>query len=154
MTDLFEPAFVERQQALFPRLDVRIYAAVVREWRSRAPVRNPNGLLVHLLTQADRGMRARIGELDAAEAAEQAIELDRYAALWVTLLGLVATRALSPAQIRRCIEAARAEGYPKLNARISDRLARMGDAWPAPARAAAIGFQPTAQGPGASHREG
>lgn len=148
MTELFEPAFLERQQVTYPRLDVRVYAAAVREMTRRRSVRNPNGLLVFWLNRAEKAMRPAIAEREATERAE----LDRYAALWVTLLRLTATRGLTPTQISRCLETARAEGFPKLNARIDERLAQLGNEWPAehgPGEHSA-----TDQGLVAQHREG
>lgn len=148
MIDLFEPAFLERQQAVYPRLDVRVYAAAVREMASRRPVRNPNGLLVHWLNRADRTMRPALAERDAAERSD----LDRYAVLWVTLLRLTATRGLGPGQIARCLDAARTAtpgGFPKLNRRISERLAELGETWADPTERSA-----TDQGLVMQHTEG
>lgn len=127
MTDLFEPAFLERQQAVYPGLDVRVYAAAVREMATHSPVRNANGLLVHWLARADRKARAQRSRNAQAELAE----MERYAALWASLLGLTATRALSPAQVASCLETARREGYRKLNPQIAARLRTLGS-WPAP----------------------
>ncbi len=133
MTDLFEPAFLERQQAVYPRLDVRVFAGAVAEMARAKPVRNPNGLLVHWLARAEKRMKPRT----AADAAAERADLERYAVLWVELLKRVATRQLSPEQIARCLAMARADGYPKLNRMIEQRLHAMGSAWfsAGPARA-------------------
>lgn len=118
MTQLFEPAFLERQQAMYPELDVHVVAGAVREYAARHPVANPNGLLVHWLTRQERTRRARV----EARAAGDAAELDRYAELWVELLRLAATRGLGPGQLLQCVETARLNGFSKLNARVSERL--------------------------------
>lgn len=125
---LFEPAFLERQQATYPELDVYAVAGAVREYASRHPVANANGLLVHWLTRQERARRARVEVRLRADAAE----LDRYAELWVTLLGLAATRGLGPAEVLRCVETARLNGFSKLNLRVTERLTRLAErgAWP------------------------
>jgi len=129
MTQLFEPAFLERQQATYPELDVHAVAAAVREYDARTPVANPNGLLVHWLSRQERTRRARAG----ARAAQDAAELERYAEFWVELLRLAATRGLGPSEVLRCVEAARQNGFTKLNVRVSARLAKLAaeGGWPA-----------------------
>lgn len=129
MKQLFEPAFLERQQVMYPELDVRVVAGAVSEYASRTPVPNPNGLLVHWLKRLERTRAARV----EARTGREAAELDRYAELWVELLRLVATRGLGPAEILRCVEAARQNGFAKLNARVSERLRQLADrgGWPA-----------------------
>lgn len=128
MTQLFEPAFLEQQQAMYPELDVRAVAGAVREYAARRPVANPNGLLVHWLTRQERTRRARLATRERTDAAE----LDRYAELWVELLRLASTRQLGPEQLLRCVEAARRQGFEKLNARITDRLRQLAarGGWP------------------------
>lgn len=128
MTQLFEPAFLEQQQAMYPELDVRAVAGAVREYAARYPVANANGLLVHFLTKQERTRRARLATRERADAAE----LDRYAELWVELLRLASTQRLGPGELLRCVEAARREGFEKLNARVSDRLRQLAarGGWP------------------------
>lgn len=126
MTQLFEPGFLERQAAVYPELDVHVYAGAVREWAQHHPVRNPNGLLVHWLERAEKARRARVRVRNA----EEALDLDRYADFWVQLLRLVALRGLGPGEIGRCLDAARQGGFPKLNRRITERLAKLPGSWP------------------------
>ena len=125
MTQLFEPAFLARQAARYPDHDVYVYAAAVREWAAVKPVHNPNGLLVHLLMRAEKARQARLH----VRSAEEALDLDRYAAFWVALLRLVALRGLGPGESGRCLEAARQGGYPKLNRRISEQLGKLRGGW-------------------------
>ena len=127
MTQLSEP-FLERQQATYPDLDVYATVGAVREYAARHPVANPNGLLVHFLSKQERSRLARV---EAREARSE-VELERYAELWVELLRLAATRGLGPAEILRCVEAARQNGFSKLNARVSERLRRLAErgGWP------------------------
>lgn len=128
MTQLFEPAFLERQQATYPELDVHVVAGAVREYAARVPVANPNGLLVHWLTRQERTRRARV----EARAARSAAELERYAEFWVALLALTASRGLGPAEVLRCVETARQNGFSKLNAQLTARLERLAASggWP------------------------
>ncbi len=146
MSDLFEPAFLERQQAVYPDLDVRVYAAAVREMHSRQPVRNPNGLLVHWLRRADKSRRARQAAASAADRAEQA----RYAAFWASLLELVALRQLGPHQVAVCLQTARGTDFPKLNADLAQLLWRMGKRWPGTVAAAVDRAAAGARRPGPS----
>lgn len=126
MSDLFEHAFLERQQAVYPYLDVRVYAAAVTEMHQRTPVRNPNGLLVHWLKGAANRVRPGIASADAMTRAE----LERYAELWVELLKRTATMGLTPRQIATCLQHARENGYPKLNRCIEAQLCAQGLDWP------------------------
>lgn len=128
MTQLFEPAFLERQQATYPELDVHAVAAAVREYSARTPVSNPNGLLVHWLSRQERTRRARV----QARVGQDAAELDRYAEFWVELLRFTAIYGLSPGEALRCVEAARQQGFAKLNSRVSARLSALAAAggWP------------------------
>lgn len=152
MTDRFEPAFLERQQAVYPDHDVRIYAAAVREMAARRRVDNWNGLLVHWLRRAEKARRARCAENAAAER----VELQRYAEFWASLLELVALRGITPGEVSRCLETARHEGFPKLNAPLSKLLASYGQRWPGdtvrmipvppPSRAAAATSSPRSNG--------
>lgn len=140
MNTLFDPAFVERQQALHPDLDVYLYVALVVEFARRKDVRNPNGLLVHWLSRAERLRRQKV----AVRAAAQVRELERYAEFWLELLRVTSQQGLSPAQLAACIEAARAEGYPNLNAALAGRLRACGGSWPSSPPAPRPQSHPTA----------
>lgn len=129
MADLFDYAFLQRQQAVYPHLDVHAVAAAVREFSARKPVRNPNGLLVHWLNGAEKARRARTAQAEVQSLEEQ----DRYVELWVQLLGRVAQGDVSPRDVLRFFAAARAEGFTRLNKQVDVRLAHLGERWPAPA---------------------
>lgn len=128
MADLFDYAFLQRQQAVYPHLDVHATAAAVREFAQRKPVRNANGLLVHWLNDAEKARRAAIAKREVQSLEDQ----DRNAELWVQLLGRVAQGNVSPRDVLRCFAAARAAGFPRLNKQVYVRLAQLGDRWPAP----------------------
>lgn len=127
MSELFEHAFLERQQAVYPYLDVRVYAAAVREMHAHTPVRNPNGLLVHWLKGAANRVRPGIASAEAMSRAE----LECYAELWVELLKRASTMGLNPRQIADCLAVARKSQFPKLNGFIEARLRAQGEDWPA-----------------------
>lgn len=124
---VFDPAFLQRQAAVYPGLDVHVVAANVREYASRHHVENPEGLLVHWLSKQERQRRA------AAEARERATTADaeRYARFWVELLRLASTRGLGPEQLAACVETARGRGFSKLNAHLERylRLAAATGTW-------------------------
>lgn len=128
MADLFDYAFLQRQRAVYPDLDVHAVAAAVREFHERKPVRNPNGLLVHWLNRAEKARRRELAQREVQSLEEQ----DRYAELWVQLLGRVAQGNVSPRDVLRCFAAARAAGFTRLNKQVDVRLAQLGDRWPAP----------------------
>jgi hypothetical protein len=90
----------------------------VSEYASRHHVANPKGLLVHWLRKQERERRARVESRER----DQAADMNRYAEFWIALLGRAATRRLSPGQVARCIEAARRNGFAKLNAQLEARL--------------------------------
>lgn len=124
--DMFDGGFLERQQAVYPHLDVRIYAAAAAEFASRQVIRNPNGLLVHWLQRADAAWQQRMG----LRSAEAAAEADRYAELWVGILHAAAVRGMGPAAIARALAIARDCGFVKQNPRITARLLELGEDWP------------------------
>ena len=133
-SEFFDHAFLERQQAVYPHLDVHIYAAAAREFCGRHPIRNPNGLLVHWLKRADTVYREQV----ANRSRDTAAELELYADLWTALLRAAVEQQLGPAAFGRALDEARRCGFTKLNGRLIGRLQEMGERWPEDPRQSAL----------------
>lgn len=144
--ELFDHAFLERQQAVYPHLDVHIFAAAVREFCSHQEIRNPNGLLVHWLKRADAVFRQNV----ANRGRDTALEQEQYAELWQSILHAAVDLQLGPAAIARFMDEARRCGFTKLNERLIRRLANLGEKWPEDTRHAALFHAQRPSAPGAA----
>jgi hypothetical protein len=110
-------------------VDVRAIASRLSdEERHGRPgtVRNWSGALIACVTRAINEARAR----ESRRKEQTAAELERYADLWVAILGEVAQRQPEPAELSGLLRTMRQSGFPHLNPRIAEKLSALGSRWP------------------------
>lgn len=111
-------------------VDVRaIASAKTEEARHGKPgtVRDLNAVFVWCVGKAITAARDR-GRIREQEIKQ---DLERYADLWVILLGGAIECRSTPVTLGATLRTFRANGFPKLNPRIAEKLLALGDSWPA-----------------------